>query len=229
MEFDDIFKILKFWRIFKNLKNFKSGGLRVKFKSVATVFALGISGVTYLFYGDIGAEALELMPQDKPVFEACLDNHKRLNMSFQGRISNEAGCGCTAKMVTASVEQDYLNVWAKAHALLLHNYEEEWSVTNEAQAKVLEANKKQMFSALQSKSDMPPKLYSEMIDHLEEIDTVCDSEETYTEANILSVAALRPIGYEDTTTAQFASSMAGVDGVKIKLRGAQGPVKTASK
>ena len=120
MEFDDIFKVLKFWRIFKNLKNFKSGGLRVKFKSIATVFALGFSGITYLFYGDIGVEALELTPQDQPILEACLSNHKSLNMSFQGRISNQAGCGCTAKMVTASVEEDYYNQWAQAHACLLY-------------------------------------------------------------------------------------------------------------
>ena len=72
MEFDDIFKVLKFWRIFKNLKNFKSGGLRVKFKSIATVFALGFSGITYLFYGDIGVEALELTPQDQPILDCLL-------------------------------------------------------------------------------------------------------------------------------------------------------------
>lgn len=229
MEFEDIKHLLKFWRVFKNLKNFKSGGLRVKFKSIATVFALGISGITYLFYGDIGVEALELKPQDYPVLEACLDNHKRLDMSFQGRITNEAGCGCTAKMVTASIEQEHLNVWAQAHALLLHNYEEEWSVTTEAQAKVFEANKKRMFSALQNKSDMPVKLYSEMIERLEEIDNVCDSEQTYEEASIVQIAALRPIGFVDEATVQFASGLQDVDGVEIKLRGAQEPIRTASK
>jgi len=53
VEFDDIIKLLKFWRVFKNLKNFKSGGLRVKFKSIVAVFAIGLSGVSYLFSGDI--------------------------------------------------------------------------------------------------------------------------------------------------------------------------------
>ena len=228
MEFDDIFKVLKFWRIFKNLKNFKSGGLRVKFKSIATVFALGFSGITYLFYGDIGVEALELTPQDQPILEACLSNHKSLNMSFQGRISNQAGCGCTAKMVTASVEEDYYNQWAQAHALMLYNYQEEWNVTTEGQQKQFEATKSQMFSALQEKSNMPPKRFSNMIDELHEIDNVCDREETYSEDSIHQVASLRPIGYDIQFVSQpFETTSDAV--VEIRLRGAQAPIRSASK
>ena len=228
MEFDDIFKVLKFWRIFKNLKNFKSGGLRVKFKSIATVFALGFSGITYLFYGDIGVEALELTPQDQPILEACLSNHKSLNMSFQGRISNQAGCGCTAKMVTASVEEDYYNQWAQAHALMLYNYQEEWNVTTEGQQKQFEATKSQMFSALQEKSNMPPKRFSNMIDELHEIDNVCDREETYSEDTIRQVASLRPIGYDTQFASQpFETTSDAV--VEIRLRGAQAPIRSASK
>ena len=228
MEFDDIFKVLKFWRIFKNLKNFKSGGLRVKFKSIATVFALGFSGITYLFYGDIGVEALELTPQDQPILEACLSNHKSLNMSFQGRISNQAGCGCTAKMVTASVEEDYYNQWAQAHALMLYNYQEEWNVTTEGQQKQFEATKSQMFSALQEKSNMPPKRFSNMIDALHEIDNVCDLEDTYSEDLIHQVASLRPIGYDTQFASQpFETTSDAV--VEIRLRGAQAPIRSASK
>ena len=228
MEFDDIFKVLKFWRIFKNLKNFKSGGLRVKFKSIATVFALGFSGITYLFYGDIGVEALELTPQDQPILEACLSNHKSLNMSFQGRISNQAGCGCTAKMVTASVEEDYYNQWAQAHALMLYNYQEEWNVTTEGQQKQFEATKSQMFSALQEKSNMPPKRFSNMIDELHEIDNVCDREETYSEDSIHQVASLRPIGYDIQFVSQpFETTSDAV--VEIRLRGAQAPIRSVSK
>jgi len=229
VEFEDTIKLLKFWKIFKSLKNFKSGGLRVKFKAIATVFALGFSGVSYLFYGSIGVEALELTAHDQPVLEACLVNHKRMDMSFEGRISNKAGCGCTAKMVTASVEQEHLNLWAQAHALMLHNYQEAWSVQTEAQKKQFEKNKDMMFSALQEKSEMPPKLYSEMIENLHEIDDVCDSETTYEEASIAQIAALRPIGYEAQFASQSIETTPDSAVMTIQLRGAQAPMATASK
>lgn len=229
MEFDDIFKVLKFWRLFKNLKNFKSGGFRVKFKAIGMVFALIFSGVSYLFYGEIGAEALELTPLDKPVLEACLSNHKSLNMSFQGRISNQAGCGCTAKMVTSTIEEEHFNTWAKAHALMLHNYQEEWSVTSEAQQKQFEKNKNLMFSALQKKSSMEPKLYSEMVEKLQEIDEICENEETYSEQGIVKLASLRPISYEAQFANQALAQTPEGDVVEIRLRGARAPIKTASK
>ena len=229
MEFDDIFKVLKFWRVFKGLKNFRSGGLRVKFKAIGTVFALVISGLSYLFYGEIGAEALELTPQDEPVLQACLSNHKSMDLHFQGRISNAAGCGCTAKMVTASLEEEYFNTWAQAHALMLHNYQEAWSVTSEAQQKQFEKNKKLMFSALQKKSNMSPKLYSDMIKSLEEVDGICDTEETYSEQAIVKIASLRPIGYEVQLANQALAQTPQGDVVEIRLRGANGPIKTASK
>jgi len=150
-------------------------------------------------------------------------------MSFQGRISNEAGCGCTAKMVTSSVEEEHLNLWAQAHALMLHNYKEAWSVETETQQKQFEKNKSLMFSALQKKSNMGPKLYSEMVEKLHEIDDVCDNEATYEEASIVQIAALRPIGY----AAQFASHSIEISPegavLAIELRGAKAPIKTASK
>ena len=229
MEIDDIFKLFKFWRVFKSLKNFRAGGFRVKLKAVGMVFALMISGVSYLFYGDIGAEALELTPQDKPVLEACLSNHDSLNMSFQGRISNQAGCGCTAKMVTASIEAQHYDVWATAHALMLHNYQEARSVTSEAQQKQFEKNKKLMFSSLQKKSNMPQKLYSEMVDKLEEIDDICETEETYSEQGIVKIASLRPIGYDTQFANQALAQSPEGDAVEIRLRGARAPIKTASK
>ena len=229
METDDIFKVLKFWRVFKNLKNFRSGGLRMKMKAVGAIFALIISGISYLFYGEIGAEMLELTPQDEPILQACISNHKSLGMHFQGRISNAAGCGCTAKMVTASLEEPHFNTWVKAHSLMLYNYQEEWNVTTETQQKQFEKNKEQMFSALQKKSNMPPKLYSEMVESLEKIDDVCDNEETYSEQGIVKIASLRPIGYEAQFANQALAQTAEGDVVEIRLRGAQGPIKTASK
>jgi len=229
VELEDVIKLLKFWRVFKNLKNFKSGGLRGMFKGVAMLFALGFSAISYLFFGDIGVEALELTPQDEPVLEACLANHKRLNMSFEGRISNAAGCGCTAKMVTASVEQEHFNLWAQAHALMLHNYQEAWGVTTETQQKQFEKNKMTMFSALQKKSDIAPKLYSEMVEKLHEIDEICDSESTYDEAAIVKIAALRPIGYQVQFANQAIETSQAGEVVGIQLRGARATIKTASK
>jgi len=182
-----------------------------------------------MFFGDIGVEALELTPQDQPVLEACLVNHQSLNMSFQGRISNEAGCGCTAKMVTSTVEQEHLNLWAKAHALMLHNYQEAWAVETEAQKKQFEKNKDMMFSALQEKSNMAPKLYSEMVEALHEIDDVCDNEATYEEAAIVKIAALRPLGYEVQFASQAIETSESGEVVEIQLRGARAPIKTASK
>jgi len=55
--------------------------------------------------------------------------------------------------VTSTIAAEHLDSWAQAHALMLHNYQEEWSVSSQAQQKAFEANKKHMFSALQKKSN----------------------------------------------------------------------------
>jgi len=222
----DIFKLLKFWRI---IKTFKSGGLRVKAKGIAGVFALGFSAVSYFLYGDITAEALDLTPQDRPVLEACLSNHKQLGMSFQGRISNAAGCGCTAKLVTSTIAAEHLDSWAQAHALMLHNYQEEWSVSSEVQQKAFEANKKQMFSALQKKSNIPATQFSAMVDDIHKFDDICEDEATYEEASIGQLAALRPIGFEAQLAEAQLTRGENTQIVEIQLRGARAPIKTASK
>lgn len=229
MDFEDIMKVQKFWRIFKSLKNFKSGGLRVKFKSVAGVFALGFTAISYVFFGEIGAEELDLTAQDISVQQACLANHKQFGMHFQGRISNEAGCGCTAKMVTASLEEKHFDLWAQAHSVMLYNYEQEWTVQTEVQKEQFEKNKKQMYDTLKGKFDVPPKLYSEMIVGFEEIDEVCDNETTYSEENITQVASLRPMGYQSDVALASLPITVEEGVVEIRLRGASAPIKTASK
>jgi len=143
---------------------------------------------------------MQLMPQDKAIFDACVNNYKRQKSShLTPSITAEEGCACTAKQASAKVQPKDLSLLMRIHAVSLNNQLMRSDDLTAAQVKTVNAQWKVIMSNLKKNSGMSSRDYSKLFKTASNIQAICASDESYSPASIARIAALQPIGYIKTS------------------------------
>ena len=210
------------FRFFRNVMNFSSLSTIGKLRTVSIpVLALGVPGYGYASNAMI-VKTLDLTPAQVTMVETCEASHDTVGFAFGGMISTEAGCGCAAKLVSASIPESHLKHYGAAYDMVFEAYNIRVEASTEAG---YEAAYKREFSALSRMTADANGLSRDQFENLATqtmaADMICDDSGVYKGAALTEIAALEPFA-EPIWTNEVSGT------VEVTLRGAERPMRVAS-
>lgn len=207
----------------KDVKNFKDLSKWGKLRTVAVPFApvLLFGGALTQFDNETRIDALNVMPAQQVMMQACIDAHAARDVNFGDNVSTPVGCACTSKLVSSVTPPAHYAAYGAVQALAIDQYY--WQYESKEQVAIdaeFDNRVETEIEALAHTQGLNQKGLRHMFDYVLSADQVCDTPESYQGGSGLSLAALMPL-----ETPIWEGDSDGV--VEISLRGAVQPIRVS--